>query len=128
MDLHIYSEPELKPAALMPAAQRRAWTFTATQLFDRAAVGATIAEAHAQGLSGDELRKAALNVMRQELEEGRNKARHALEATSGGFACAQHLSVLEDELIRALYDFITTRRSATRLARSKNACARRSRT
>ncbi|HTJ03593.1 MAG TPA: [protein-PII] uridylyltransferase, partial [Methylovirgula sp.] len=92
----------------MHAAQRRAWTFTATDLFNRAAVAATIADAHAQGLSGDELRKAALNVMRQELEEGRNKARHALEVTAGGFACAQHLSILEDELIRALYDFIIT--------------------
>ncbi len=108
MDLQTYSDSELRPAPLMPAAQRRAWTFTAAELFDRAAVGATIAEAHRQGLSGDELRKAALNVMRQELEEGRNKARHALEATSGGFACAQHLSMLEDELIHALYDFITT--------------------
>jgi [protein-PII] uridylyltransferase len=97
--------PALAP--ILNAAKRRDWTFTRAQLFDRAAVAQAIAAAHARGLAGEELRKEALGVMRQALDAGRARARAALEATAGGLACASQLSLIEDELIRALYEFIT---------------------
>ncbi len=97
--------------ALAPAygaARRREWAFTPAQLFDRAAIGEAIAAAAARGLTEDNLRKEALGLMRQALEAGRELARKALEATAGGLACAGNLSLIEDELIRALYDFVVT--------------------
>ena len=95
-------------APISGAAQRRDWDVRPAQLFDRAEIGAAIAAAHARGLSGDDLRKEALALMRQALDAGRQLAREALEATGGGMACATNLSLIEDELIRALYDFIAT--------------------
>lgn len=95
-------------ARISGAAQRRDWNVRPAQLFDRAEIGAAIAAAHARGLSGDDLRKEALALMRQALDAGRQFAREALEATGGGLACATNLSLIEDELIRALYDFIVT--------------------
>ena len=61
----------------------------------------------AASLSGDALRKAAVEVFRGALESGTRKARLWLEADGGGLDCAQNLSWLEDELIRAIYDYVT---------------------
>ncbi len=97
--------------ALIPvfsAAKRREWAFTPAQLFDREGIARAIAAAHARGLAGEDLRKEAIGLMRQALEAGRDRAREALEATAGGLACAGNLSLIEDELIRALYDFTVT--------------------
>jgi [protein-PII] uridylyltransferase len=88
--------------------KRREWSLTRAELFDREAVASAIAEAAARGLAGEDLRKEAVALMRQALEKGRDLARRTLEATAGGLACAYHLSAIEDELIRALYDFVTT--------------------
>ncbi|HLH12742.1 MAG TPA: [protein-PII] uridylyltransferase [Methylovirgula sp.] len=81
---------------------------TTAQLFDRAAVGRAIAEAHASGMGVDDLRKYALDLFRRNLESGRARVRTLFEATSGGLACATNLAILEDELIQALYDFTVT--------------------
>lgn len=90
------------------AARRREWTFTPAQLFDRGKISAAIAAVHARQPSPDELRKEALAILRQALDAGRQRAREALEASAGGLACATNLSLIEDELIRVLYDFIVT--------------------
>ncbi|HEY1736409.1 MAG TPA: nucleotidyltransferase domain-containing protein, partial [Methylovirgula sp.] len=103
MDLVSTQEPV---TALTP--KRNEWKLTAAELFDRDAIARAIADAAARGLAGEELRKEAVGLMRQALENGRDLARRALEATDGGLACAQNLSLIEDELIRALYDFVTT--------------------
>ena len=91
-------------------AQRRDWAFTPAQLFDRAQIAEAIAAAHRRGLEGEDLRKEALALLRQALEDGRALAREALEKTAGGLACASNLSLIEDELIGAIYDFIVTYR------------------
>ncbi|MGO9133124.1 MAG: [protein-PII] uridylyltransferase [Methylovirgula sp.] len=92
----------------MHIAKRRDWIFTPEQLFDRKAIAKEIAAAHQSGLAGDDLRRVAIGLMRDALDAGRAKARQAFEATAGGLACAGHLSAIEDELIRALYDFTVT--------------------
>jgi [protein-PII] uridylyltransferase len=75
------------------------------QLFDRAALADALARAHANGMGADDLRKYALDLFSTGLDNGRERAREVLQATNGGLACAGNLAKLEDELIRALYDF-----------------------
>ena len=48
-------------------------------------------------------RSAAVDLFRAVLERGRAEARLALDEGGGGCSCAERLSDLEDELIRALY-------------------------
>jgi [protein-PII] uridylyltransferase len=96
---------ELAPIQEKPV--RRAPALTTAQLFDRAEIARAIAKAHASGTSGDGLRRHAVDLFRGALEAGRARARATLEATSGGLACAGNLAVIEDELMRALYDFVT---------------------
>jgi [protein-PII] uridylyltransferase len=96
----------LAPALDKP--RRRATAFTPAQLFDRAAIAKAIAQAHAAGVGGDDLRKHAVALFRAALELGRARARAVFEATSGGLACAGNLAKIEDELICALYDFVVT--------------------
>ena len=56
--------------------------------------------------NGDEraFRLAAVDLFRTVLEEGWAEARQALESGGSGRACAERLSDLEDQLIRALHD------------------------
>ncbi len=95
-------------APILRTSARRAPALTAAQLFDRAEISRMIAAAHAAGMNRDELRKHAVDLIRGALQEGRARARAAFEATSEGLACAGNLAVIEDELIHALYDFVTT--------------------
>ncbi|QAY95006.1 [protein-PII] uridylyltransferase [Methylovirgula ligni] len=88
--------------------RRQATAIPLAQLFDRAKIGAEIAKAHAEGLAGDALRRQALELFRAGLDSGRERAQEVLFASGGGLACATNLSKLEDELIRALYDFSVT--------------------
>jgi [protein-PII] uridylyltransferase len=89
--------PRRRPAALIPV-----------QLIDRPAIAARLAEDHANGASADDLRKQALDLFRAALDSGRGRARDMLLATHDGLACAGNLANLEDELIRALFDFTIT--------------------
>ncbi len=95
-------------APILQTSARSAPALTAAQLFDRAEISRAIAAAHAAGMSRDELRKHAVDLIRGALQEGRARARAAFEATSEGLACAGNLAVIEDELIHVLYDFVTT--------------------
>jgi [protein-PII] uridylyltransferase len=97
---------DLAPALEKPS--RRTSLLTSEQLFDRAKIAAAIAKAHAGGMGLDDLRKYAVDLFREALGAGRGRARAALEATRGGLACAGNLAMIQDELIRALYDFVVT--------------------
>lgn len=54
------------------------------------------------------LRTMALEEFRTALTLGRAKTRQILEADGQGLACAANICHLEDELIRAIYEFVTT--------------------
>jgi [protein-PII] uridylyltransferase len=83
-------------------------TLPVAQLFDRTVLAMAIADAFGRGLRNDELRKEALGFLRTALDEGRSLAQRTLEATGGGLACARNLALIEDELLRALHDFVVT--------------------
>ena len=54
------------------------------------------------------LRAALLVMLKQLVRDAREAARNALEADGKGRKCAQSLSLFQDELIRLLFDFVTT--------------------
>jgi [protein-PII] uridylyltransferase len=81
---------------------------SAAQLFDRKQLAAAISKAASGGVDATDLRKEALALFRNALENGRALARRILEETGGGLACARTIAFIEDELIRALRDFIVT--------------------
>jgi [protein-PII] uridylyltransferase len=55
-----------------------------------------------------ELRAALLVQLKQLVRDARESARMALEADGNGRRCAKSLSLFQDELIRLLFDFITS--------------------
>ena len=57
--------------------------------------------------SPDILRKAVVDRLRSALDIGREKARAWLEADGRGMACATQISLLEDEIIRAIHRYVT---------------------
>ncbi len=68
---------------------------------------ARIAAIFAETPSPAEARPAVVEEFRTALDAGRDLARRALEAGGKGLACAGFLSDLEDELIRAIYRYVT---------------------
>jgi [protein-PII] uridylyltransferase len=54
------------------------------------------------------MRAAALDEFKSALERGRDAARMMLDADGRGYVCAANISWLEDEIIRALHEFILT--------------------
>ncbi|MCA0049809.1 [protein-PII] uridylyltransferase [Mesorhizobium sp. B283B1A] len=54
------------------------------------------------------IRTAALQLLKGRLAEGRRKTEAMLREDGGGNACAERLSHVMDQLIRALYDFAAT--------------------
>lgn len=56
----------------------------------------------------DSLRAGALGLLRQSLSHGRGIARRTLESNGGGLECASNLAYIEDELIRAIHDYVVT--------------------
>ncbi|MFP4537981.1 MAG: [protein-PII] uridylyltransferase [Dichotomicrobium sp.] len=67
---------------------------------------------------GPSLRPKALEVMKGLVRSARDIARAELEATGDGRACAENLSLFQDELIRLIYDFV-----ASHIYRAKNPSA-----
>jgi [protein-PII] uridylyltransferase len=53
-------------------------------------------------------RSAAVAILRAELQRSRERARAMLEETRRGTACAERLSADMDEILRALWRFVTT--------------------
>jgi [protein-PII] uridylyltransferase len=64
------------------------------------------------------VRQTAVDLFKRTISEGRRTAEAMLLADGGGSACAERLSHLMDEVIRALYDFATVH-----VYRSKNRSA-----
>ena len=67
--------------------------------------------AAAKSHSGNDgaIRKAALEIMKQALQDGRDEARAQLEAKKfKGAKCAEYLSALQDDLLGALADFVAS--------------------
>jgi [protein-PII] uridylyltransferase len=60
-------------------------------------------------------RSAVLQLLKDRIATGRKAAEQMLMADGGGTACAERLSHLMDEIVRALYDF-----AVTHVYRSKN--------
>ena len=102
------NSPGASIAPASPATSRTRRIASSAQVIDRAALDARIA-ALAQANKGtpDTLRKLAVECLRTALEEGRGRARLALEADGRGFDCAHAISHLEDEIIRSTYIFVT---------------------
>ncbi len=65
-----------------------------------------IAKTHAA--DGKAMRAAALEEFKLTMESGREAARVMLDADGAGYGCATNISWLEDEIIRALHQFIVT--------------------
>jgi len=80
----------------------------ASAFFDRAQLMSALTALHAKGESFEDRRKDSLALFRQALDRGCDVARQNLEARGSGLACAHQLAFIEDELIRAIHDYVTT--------------------
>jgi [protein-PII] uridylyltransferase len=76
--------------------------------FQRAGLRAKIAAIHAQGKPAHEARKETVGLFRDALGNARGLAHKAFLADGGGLACAGRLSHIEDDLIREIFDYVTT--------------------
>lgn len=73
-------------------------------LLDRAALDQEIALLHGDAQKG---RPAVLERFRRALEDGRAGIVAAFFATGEGLSCARNLASLEDEIVRAIKDYVT---------------------
>ena len=78
-------------------------------IIDREKLDADIAAlADQHGNDKDAFRKAAVVRFREALDAGRAMARQILDENGKGLACAGRLSHLQDELIRAIHQYVIT--------------------
>ncbi|WOJ90586.1 [protein-PII] uridylyltransferase [Methylocapsa polymorpha] len=90
-----------------PARRRRSrMILPQTALIDRAGLRAKLAALHAGGEPAADLRKNVIALFRAALDQGRALAQKALETNGGGLACAGQLAHVEDELIRAIHEYV----------------------
>ncbi len=78
----------------------------AADLFDRAAVAAKLSALHAAAGAGGVPHFDVVTLFRDALAAARATVRHDLEDGGDGLRCAHHLSNIQDELIRALFDYV----------------------
>ena len=83
--------------------RRRIQQPIAKTAFDEARVERELEAARATYKDDLAFRGAAVEIFRGALEHARQEARVALEAGGRGRACAEHLSEIEDQMIRALH-------------------------
>lgn len=76
--------------------------------FQRASLRAKIAALHVAPPPAPGLRKETVALFREALNEARGQARAAFLSDNGGLACARRLAHIEDELIREIFDYVTT--------------------
>ena len=94
-------------APTAPRPRPKTMVLAKSALIDRAKLKADIAALRLEHRGDDEgFRKLAVERLRKALDDGRALARTALEANGGGMAYANHLSHIEDELIRAIHDYV----------------------
>jgi [protein-PII] uridylyltransferase len=74
-------------------------------VIDSAALRLSLAGQAAKGLRGIELRNAVVAVLKDVLASARAEAERRLQADGQGTACAATLAYVEDEIVRALFDF-----------------------
>ena len=85
--------------------RRKTRTASARVGLDRAAIDEAMDAAKREcGGKEAEFRAATVDILRSALEQGRSEARRALEEGGRGHACAERLSDIEDQLVRALHD------------------------
>jgi [protein-PII] uridylyltransferase len=88
--------------------RRRARQPALKTAFDEARVERALAAARAALNDDQGFRCAAVEIFREALEHARYEARVAFEAGGRGRACAQQLSEVEDQMIRALHKMALT--------------------
>jgi [protein-PII] uridylyltransferase len=76
--------------------------------FQRAALRVKIAALHAQDMPAPEARKQTVALFRDALDHARRLTRDAFLADGGGLACAGRLAHIEDDLIREIFDYVTS--------------------
>jgi [protein-PII] uridylyltransferase len=76
--------------------------------FQRAVLRVKIAMLYAEDKPPQEVRKQAVALFREALDHARKLARTAFMADGGGLACASRLAYIEDDLIREIFDYVTT--------------------
>jgi [protein-PII] uridylyltransferase len=76
--------------------------------FQRAVLRVKIAMLYAEDKPPQEVRKQAVALFREALDHARKLARTAFLADGGGLACASRLAYIEDDLIREIFDYVTT--------------------
>jgi [protein-PII] uridylyltransferase len=76
--------------------------------FDFAALRAKVAALHAQGKTALEVRKETVAVFRDTMGEARALAHKTFLADGGGLACARRLAKIEDDLVREIFDYVTS--------------------
>ena len=75
-------------------------------LFDGAGVGAKLDMLHASGGHEGVRHLDVVAIFRDAMRAGRDRVRADLEDGGDGLRCAQHLSDIEDVLIRTLFDYV----------------------
>jgi [protein-PII] uridylyltransferase len=79
------------------------------EILDEKALHLTLQDiANRLGGESDAARQAVLAEVKRVNEAGRQKARDMLNEDGGGVLCAQRISHLEDKIIAALFNFVTT--------------------
>ncbi len=89
--------------------RRRRFTRTphgADPLFDGASVGDKLAALHARANGGGVSHLEVVGIFRQALETARAHVRDAFEESGDGLRCARQLSLIQDALIRTLFDYV----------------------
>lgn len=77
------------------------------EALDRAALLERLAASHAAANGAGVPHLEVVAAFRDALAEAREKIRHDLEEGGDGLRCARQLSDVQDELIRALFDYVT---------------------
>ncbi len=74
--------------------------------FDGAVVMGELAAAHAEAQPSCVPHLAVVGIFRRALDLARSRVREAFEESGDGLRCARHLSLVQDALIRTLYDYV----------------------
>jgi len=93
---------EQRVSSLAPVGQ------TSAPFFEPDAARAELTALWRQYGDGDALRPKALEFLKQVVGDARAAASAELNETGDGRACAQNLSMFQDELIRLIYDFVAS--------------------
>ncbi|WP_026607505.1 [protein-PII] uridylyltransferase [Methylocapsa acidiphila] len=91
-----------------PVRRRRGPVAAHAPLIDRAALRAELKALHAGDRLNGDTRKNVIALFRAALERGRAAAYEALLNRGDGLACAGQIAHIEDELIRAIHEYVTT--------------------